>query len=373
MTAVTPIIVDSEERFVERVVALMEATHYERAYSLAREGLQEYPDSGTLHYLCGSSAIQCPDRIDAAEAHLMTALSADPESHLTLSELARLFQHQSRPKEAIEFSRQAVELAPESADVWLSHGWVEFDLGDFKKAVSCAERALVLDGDALYANDLLHFSKFNAKLMSREGAIAAYKKLLRDYPDSTRIHHRLGGLTMSSSISDSATFFGNALRQSPGDRTSKQNLFRALLFADPLTLRLFFFAFLAPVGFEGILKWLRRVGLLLLYVAFFNALISLQKCYVAVTWIVSSGVVLSLFRQLFVRLRLPLLLRKQGYPSSVRAGMPSLLLALSGWGVALIAYATCVVIVWFVAPFPWLLAIAVGGICVQKIFARRLL
>jgi mannose-6-phosphate isomerase-like protein (cupin superfamily) len=55
------------------------AGDYERAYEIAAEGLEHYPDHGTLHYALASYAARS-GRLDDAIEHLRTAFERDPRT-----------------------------------------------------------------------------------------------------------------------------------------------------------------------------------------------------------------------------------------------------------------------------------------------------
>jgi mannose-6-phosphate isomerase-like protein (cupin superfamily) len=56
-----------------------EAGEHERAYEIAAEGLEHYPEHGTLHYALGCEAAMSGDRERALE-HLRTAFANDPRT-----------------------------------------------------------------------------------------------------------------------------------------------------------------------------------------------------------------------------------------------------------------------------------------------------
>ncbi len=132
---------------------VVEARHFERigqpkeAAELFELALEKSPENpGILMSL--ASAYQSSNQPSEATSRYQRLITLQPNNAAALNNLAWLYQEQGNP-EAIELARRAYQLAPQSAAVADTYGWVLLNTGQEAQSVPILEQAHQLAPDSV--------------------------------------------------------------------------------------------------------------------------------------------------------------------------------------------------------------------------------
>lgn len=149
MTSVPPV---AESAIVRRTGTYAEGEsafrrgRYAEAAELFEGVVVAQPGSGQSHYMLGLSAWKSGDH-DRAEAALARAVELDGESVKARTNLSRVQLEQGRAADALLHIEPALELAPDSHEVWRVYGNVLSELDRSDDALDAYRQAIVLNGD----------------------------------------------------------------------------------------------------------------------------------------------------------------------------------------------------------------------------------
>jgi putative PEP-CTERM system TPR-repeat lipoprotein len=144
----------------------------EAVITALREWLEEYPADALTRNELASRLLETGDEA-GAEAEYETLLGLQPDNVLVLNNLAWL-KRKDETDTALEYIRRADELAPDSAQVKDTYAMVEYERGDYRRALALNSKAL----EDVPGNPDISYNRAQILLASgeREAAIA----LLRD-------------------------------------------------------------------------------------------------------------------------------------------------------------------------------------------------
>jgi putative PEP-CTERM system TPR-repeat lipoprotein len=116
---------------------------------------------------------------DQAVAQYTEVLKIDPKNALALNNIAWLIKEKN-PTQALEYSRQAAGIAPDSAEILDTLAVIEYLNKDYRRAQRTIERALEMlpDNPSL----IYHGAMIAAALDDKQGARATLEKLLATQP-----------------------------------------------------------------------------------------------------------------------------------------------------------------------------------------------
>ncbi len=165
---------DKESLFLIEADTLNKAGQPERAIATYDLGIQRFPDSVTLLY-SRAMHFATQGEVAAAEIDFKRILEHSPENAATLNALGyTLLDLTDRITEAGRYIRQAYALQPDDPAIIDSMGWLEYKLGNLRKAQTLLERALELymdDEIAAHLGEVLwvQSQKRHAKKIWRRG------------------------------------------------------------------------------------------------------------------------------------------------------------------------------------------------------------
>jgi tetratricopeptide (TPR) repeat protein len=119
---------------------LLAGSYYDKAFQIFDRLLSENPDTPFLHYAYGD-ALASASRYDAAQARLRDETRLNPSSELAYIRSASIAVLLHQSARALEDSRKAVALAPESAEAHYQLGCAFLEEGDFPSAIRELEAA----------------------------------------------------------------------------------------------------------------------------------------------------------------------------------------------------------------------------------------
>ena len=145
----------SEEIAAKLNYALARSGHTQDAITGIGSALTSYPENEKLLILLAQTLSDSGDA-ERAIATYREALLKHPKSVVALNNLASLIYFKD-PKEALKFSEQAVQLAPEDPNVLDTHGWIllttDIDNSSLNKGLQIIEKAAKMapsDGEIRY-------------------------------------------------------------------------------------------------------------------------------------------------------------------------------------------------------------------------------
>lgn len=133
------------EAMAELYFPLLSELQPEQLPSAAAQLIDDHPRNVPALMILANQAITSSN-LPAAIEHYETALTVSPDLVPALNNLAWL-KREGEPRQALELARKAAELAPESATVLDTYGWLLHLNGDREQAMTILDRALTLDPD----------------------------------------------------------------------------------------------------------------------------------------------------------------------------------------------------------------------------------
>ena len=174
---------------------------YEDAASIFRKGrypeaveqftvyVEENPENGFGHYMLGLSAWKIGDHVTAAQA-LNKAVELDSSSVKTRTNLARVLLEQGNAADALPHIQVAVELEPESHEIWRVLGNTHAQLGDSEAALFAFRQALLRNrNDAWTMNN---YGLLLIRLGRYEDALGPLARAVELKPESPTFQNNLG-------------------------------------------------------------------------------------------------------------------------------------------------------------------------------------
>ncbi|MGH7467172.1 MAG: tetratricopeptide repeat protein [Longimicrobiales bacterium] len=116
--------------------------HYEEAAELFTVYTEENPNDGFGFYMLGLSTWKSGDH-ERAEKALLRAVELNGESVKVRTNLSRVLLEQGRPADALPHLQKAIELKPESFEVWRVMGNAQSLLGHGTEALESYRQALI--------------------------------------------------------------------------------------------------------------------------------------------------------------------------------------------------------------------------------------
>ena len=160
---------------------LLEQKGYDDAAKVYDKALEEFPDNVTLLYSRAMLAEKLDD-LARLEVELNRILKKEPDNAAALNALGyTLADRTDRIEEAQKLVSRAFELRPDDPSIIDSMGWVEYRLGNYKKALDYLQQAYKLFNDAEVA---AHLGEVLWVTGDRDGAMAIWEEAIERQPDS---------------------------------------------------------------------------------------------------------------------------------------------------------------------------------------------
>lgn len=182
--------------YLIEIEALSGQQQIDRAWELANQALQEFPDDMMLRY---TRAMVADKRDDLAqlEADLRFIIEREPENAMALNALGyTLADRTDRFEEALALIEKAHALNPDDAATLDSLGWVHYRLGNLKEAETRLRKAYKHLPDHEVA---AHLGEVLWVAGKRREARSIWSQALKDQPDSLILRETLKRLTGSES------------------------------------------------------------------------------------------------------------------------------------------------------------------------------
>jgi Tfp pilus assembly protein PilF len=172
--------------------------------------VESHPNSGWGHYMLGLSAWKSGDH-GRAEQALLRAVALDSGNVKVRTNLGRVLLEQGRPADALPHVEKAVELAPDSFEVWRVLGNVKSELGRGEEAIEAYRQALIRnDKDAWSMNN---YGLVLIKLGRHEEALLPLARAVELVPTSPVFQNNLGiAFEQSGQLGGARKAFGAAVQ-----------------------------------------------------------------------------------------------------------------------------------------------------------------
>ncbi len=153
---------------------------YQQAFKLLTDALVDFPDQKELLYTRALIAERV-DRLDIAEADLKKILAAEPDNVEALNALGySLLNKPGRYADAEKYLENALRLAPDSAVIIDSYGWLQFKLGNTQKALEYLQKAYEKQKENEIA---AHLAEVLWALDRKDEAKELFNKAIKDAPN----------------------------------------------------------------------------------------------------------------------------------------------------------------------------------------------
>jgi len=182
----------AERLYLAEGELLYDARKHEAALDLYLEALRKYPSHPDVLY-ARSLVWDRVGEIQKAEADLRTILSQDPDDARALNALGYILaNHTDRHQEALGYIERALEAQPDDPAVIDSMGWVQYRLGNLKKAREYLQRAY----DSMPEPEIAaHLGEVLWKLGERNRARGIWQKALDEAPEHPVLNETVRRLT----------------------------------------------------------------------------------------------------------------------------------------------------------------------------------
>jgi tetratricopeptide (TPR) repeat protein len=158
---------------------LRRAGHYQEAFDLYTEKLKEVPEDTALRYARALVAEKL-NKLDLAEEDLRAIIDREPSNAQALNALGyTLADRTERYQEALGYIQRALAVDPKDAAIMDSMGWVQYRLGNHKKAVEYLRKALALIQDPEIA---AHLCEVLWVMGDKDGARHLWEEFLTKFP-----------------------------------------------------------------------------------------------------------------------------------------------------------------------------------------------
>jgi len=160
----------------------------QQALQVYDEGLALFPDDTRLRYNRAMLGEQM-DNMALLESDLRHLLSLEPDNAMALNALGySLTDHSDRHQEALALISKALELKPDDPAILDSMGWVHYNLGQLKLAITYLQRAYSSFPDPEIAT---HLGKAYWALGQTDEAMRVWREALERDPDSKLLNDAL--------------------------------------------------------------------------------------------------------------------------------------------------------------------------------------
>lgn len=159
---------------------LRETQKYPEAKKFYSNVLNRFPNESSVRYARALIAEKMGE-LDLVESDLLTILKEEPENAQVLNALGyTLADRTSRYEEALKYIKKAFELQPNDAAVMDSMGWVQYQLGNYDKALSHLTKANELAQDPEIA---AHLGEVLWVMGKKSAAMETWESSLKTNPD----------------------------------------------------------------------------------------------------------------------------------------------------------------------------------------------
>ncbi|NHZ85076.1 MAG: tetratricopeptide repeat protein [Planctomycetia bacterium] len=214
---------DNPQGFINSALIALDQEDNEKAINILSSVAADFPEEYSIHYLLGMS-FNLAKNYKMAAVYLNNARQIAPNSRNTLHLLAivngnlnnwtisdeiyqQLIQTDSTDAQALnnyaysliergdkielskEYSRRAIEIAPDQAAYLDTYGWILFSLGDTKEAYKYIEKSLEIDDENVEV--LEHMGDILVDMKKKTQAKEFYQKALSLDPENQQLIEKL--------------------------------------------------------------------------------------------------------------------------------------------------------------------------------------
>ncbi|NHZ86161.1 MAG: tetratricopeptide repeat protein [Planctomycetia bacterium] len=214
---------DNPQGFINSALIALDQEDNEKAINILSSVAADFPEEYSIHYLLGMS-FNLTKNYKMSAVYLNNARQIAPNSRNTLHLLAivngnlnnwtisdeiyqQLIQTDSTDAQALnnyaysliergdkielskEYSRKAIEIAPNQAAYLDTYGWILFSLGDTKEAYKYIEKSLEIDSENVEV--LEHMGDILVKMKKKTHAKEFYEKALSLDPENQQLIEKL--------------------------------------------------------------------------------------------------------------------------------------------------------------------------------------
>ncbi|MFT5387468.1 MAG: tetratricopeptide (TPR) repeat protein [Lysobacterales bacterium] len=183
---------DNDPKNIEIYGYLGQLYYSQRKYSQAIKQFKKIyelePENTDVMYLLGSLYVEM-NEVQRALNVLNKSIRIDPNHDGSLNTLAYIYaEEESELDLALEYSKLAIKLAPESGAYLDTLGWVYYKRAEYEEA-----RDTLLKADSILKDAVIHdhLGDVYLKLNQLEEAIKYWEKSLELQPDQEKIAHKL--------------------------------------------------------------------------------------------------------------------------------------------------------------------------------------
>jgi tetratricopeptide (TPR) repeat protein len=176
--------------------------HPEKAQALLEGELKQRPDSGPLHTLLASLAME-EHKFDLASAQYRWLQSQDPKSPQPYSGFGDLYQLEGDTQQALVNYQKASERAPNDPKILNAIAILESQSGQAKQAVQTLNKQLALDPNNPTAMNNLAFNLAETG-MDLDRAMALAQGVARRFPNEPGVLDTLGWVYAKRGLNESA-------------------------------------------------------------------------------------------------------------------------------------------------------------------------
>ncbi len=231
--------IESDPRFVllQRYIS---SEQFDRAAPLCAELLAIEPECWELHIAAGLCALQTGS-LKTASDFLERAVGIRPDQSRSQWLLSICRELQGWRREAIEIAESVVRNDPEDAEYWGHLGRLFWQVGEFRNAIACAEKAIALDPEGSDQRQLLTLARSAlAEQEDREprtdDSIADLRAVLANEPENVEALINLGVVYSKHAENEAAAenCYRRALALDPTNEVARDNLRRLKIARDTM-------------------------------------------------------------------------------------------------------------------------------------------
>ena len=151
------------------------------------------------------------NRLTEAVGAMRQAIELEPAVETNYDNLAQILLDQKENVAAADVIRKALEVAPDSFQVYKLKGRMEMQIGNYKRALESFSRAVALNGGD--AESLLGLGLIQEKLAQLDQATATLEKGIARFPGDAQFYQAYGRMLAESAarLDAAATLFQKAL------------------------------------------------------------------------------------------------------------------------------------------------------------------
>ena len=199
---------------LQPLINLYSQGQLQQALDQAKQLLQQFPNSITLHNMCGVASNGIGQYDDAIES-FYKALKIQPDFAEAYNGIGNAQRDKGDLETAIDSFKQAVTIKPDFAEAYNNMGNALGDKGDLKASIDSYEQALKIKPD--YAEAYYNMGNALQSKGDIEAAIGSFKQALKIKPDFAEAYNNMGAALRNNGDLEAAIgSFKQALKLYPG-------------------------------------------------------------------------------------------------------------------------------------------------------------